>query len=337
MPFQTSPRGLAQAAKLRERVNTLSRLGAIDWAEFFPNSSRVTPPPEVPTFKIVAEGYLRRKKRRVKLSTYIGYEKHIKFWMRIFGPMLITHIKRSHILDTLDAVGWQSAKTMSNALTPLKGVFTEAILDDWIHKNPVMEIELPKSQKPLPNPLTATEMHQVLKSLELDPWENYFTFAFATGMRTSELSGLRWADLDLKAGLCTITNARTNGQDTESTKTHRSRTIQLNTMAQRAIRRQRVSVIGQEHVFLNPNTNKAIRSDQDSRRRWKALLADCGLKHRRCYETRHTHATIRLAAGEDLLRVSQDLGHAKPSMTQDNYQGFLSKECPELAKIAFAA
>lgn len=333
---ETTPRGLKAAAKLRERVNTLSRAGAIDWAEYFPNSSLVEPPSTIPTFQEVSEGYLRRKRRRLKPSSMKGYEKIVKFWQRIYGDMLITEIRRSDILDAIDVIDWKNGKTMGNFLTPLRGIFQEAILDDLIFKTPVMAIDLPKSQKPLPDPLTVSEMRLVLKEIESSPWGPYFQLAFSTGLRTSELSGLRWESVNFKQKTLSVTNARTDGQDTESTKTARPRTIELNPAALRALKLQRVASLGHDHVFKNPNTGKAIRSDQDARRVWTAVLAKLNIRHRRCYETRHTHATIRLAAGDDLLSVSQDLGHLKPSMTQDHYQGFVKNEDAELAQIAFA-
>lgn len=333
-----TPGGLKKAAAMRKEVNRQSRAGIIQWSEWFPQSARSEAPATVPSFNQVSTSYLRRKERRLKPSTYKGYEKWVKFWQKIYGTIPIDQIRRSHVLDALDVIGWDNGKTMSNALTPLRGIFEEALLDDLITKTPVMSIDLPRTQKKPCNPLSSAQMQAFLAYLHKHkhPWTAYFEIAFGTGMRPSEIMGLKWPDVDLRANTVRIHNARTDGIDTGSTKVVRERTIELNPLARRAFQKQRFVTRANGYVVINPATGEPIRTDQDGRRQWTKILTKVGLEHRRAYETRHTHATIRLAAGEPLIVVSRDLGHLKPSMTQDNYQGWIADERSDLAKQAFA-
>ncbi len=329
-----TPAGYREAARIRQEVNALSKQGIVRWGDWFPDSTKKEPEKAAPTFEEVARGWLRRKRRAIKPSTLRGYTKSVNLWCRIFGPMLITEIRRSHVLDAIDVLDWESGKTMANAMTTLRATFDEAVIDELIHRNPAQHIELPRSQRKPCDPLSHAEMRAVLDQLANDSWLEYFEVAFGTGMRTSELAGLRWPDVDLKRGTVRVHSARTDGVDTEETKTRVERTLELKPLALRALKRQRVKVLGNGHVFLNPNTGEPINSDQTPRKVWNRMLRDAGVKKRRAYETRHTHATLRLAAGEDLIAVSKDLGHKRPSMTLDHYAGWIKGQDAELARVA---
>jgi integrase len=51
---------------------------------------------------------------------------------------------------------------------------------------------------------------------------------------------------------------------------------------------------------------------------------------------RHTHASLLINAGVDILSVSRRLGHYKPSVTLDTY-GHLIKGADEAAAAAIAS
>ena len=52
------------------------------------------------------------------------------------------------------------------------------------------------------------------------------------------------------------------------------------------------------------------------------------LPYRRLYQTRHTAATLWLAAGENVLWVSEMMGHADPHVTLQKY----AKYAPDLTR-----
>ncbi|WP_371079284.1 tyrosine-type recombinase/integrase, partial [Salmonella enterica] len=62
---------------------------------------------------------------------------------------------------------------------------------------------------------------------------------FWTGLRTSEIFGLKWANVDLNAGTLLINSAVVRGLTKERTKTGVARTVILNSRALGAIQRQR--------------------------------------------------------------------------------------------------
>ena len=53
------------------------------------------------------------------------------------------------------------------------------------------------------------------------------------------------------------------------------------------------------------------------------MLQLLNIEHRGFHHLRHTYATYALAAGVPIKRVSEVLGHSRPSITLDTYAQFL--------------
>ena len=324
--YPATATGLKHAARIRQEVLDRERINALDWCNYFPHSVRcveILQEHSVPTFGELATQWLRHRAADVSPSTYRGYRIRIDgFWRPTLGHMPIDRIRKSHVLDVAAAFGWSSGKTYSNALTPLRGVFELAIDDGLISINPAARIKPPKSQKEDPDPLSVSEMVAVLDSCAVihPQWTPYFQVAFGSGMRTSELIGLFWSDIDRAEQTIRVCRSRVESQNKATTKTGVARTIPITPMAARGIRAQRaVTELHSEHVFLHPSTGKPIRGDEPPRRIWNACIKHAGIRHRKAYSTRHTFASLNLMEGKNIMQVSQWLGHKSTQMTYDHY------------------
>lgn len=60
-----------------------------------------------------------------------------------------------------------------------------------------------------------------------------------------------------------------------------------------------------------------------NRRIWKPILALLGLKHRRAYQTRHTAATLWLAAAKNLEWIARQMGHCSIEMLFREYSRYV--------------
>jgi integrase len=61
---------------------------------------------------------------------------------------------------------------------------------------------------------------------------------------------------------------------------------------------------------------------------WRPLLRYLGLMERRPYQTRHTAATLMLAAGENPEWIARVLGHANTEMLFKVYSRFVPNLTP---------
>jgi integrase len=143
--------------------------------------------------------------------------------------------------------------------------------------------------------------------------------AVTTGMRSGEILGLQWRDVDLDVGTLQVRRTVFNGT-VSSPKTARSnRGIRLPKVAVDALRQQpRHS----EWVFSSKNgTTLSVHNLHN--RSWKPLLTRAGLPDIRFHDLRHTCATLLLSKGVHPKLVQELLGHSSIEITLDTYSHVL--------------
>jgi integrase len=156
--------------------------------------------------------------------------------------------------------------------------------------------------------------------------------AAMTGVRRSELCGLRWADVDLDAAALMVRQSvqLVDGRIVVgAVKTARSRRridLDAGTVAiLRSHRRNQASerlMAGagwRDHdlVFTAPDGSNL---NPDTLTQWfDRTVRRTELPRIRLHDLRHTHASHLLAAGVNVKVVSERLGHASTSFTLDRY------------------
>ncbi|SST08222.1 phage integrase [Acinetobacter baumannii] len=144
-------------------------------------------------------------------------------------------------------------------------------------------------------------------------------FALWTGLRTSELVALDWADIDWVRGEVMISRAMTQaaGGEAEVTKTAAGRrSVKLLRPALEALTAQKAhTFLADEEVFQNPRTLERWAGDQPIRKTmWHPAMKKAGVRYRRPYQTRHTYASMMLSAGEHPMWVAKQMGHSDWTM-----------------------
>jgi len=155
----------------------------------------------------------------------------------------------------------------------------------------------------------------------------YFTTRFYTGMRTGEIHGLKWKYIDFDRREILVRESLVAGQMTDTKTDSSTRDIPMSQPVFDALKEQHKRTGGREWVFCN-GEGKNLQINNVSNRVWRPLLRLLDLPYRRLYQSRHTAATLWLAAGENVLWVSQVLGHADPHVTFQKY----AKYAPDLTR-----
>jgi len=142
-----------------------------------------------------------------------------------------------------------------------------------------------------------------------------FMIAACTGLRLGELLALRWRDLDLKAGVLTVSRSISAGKET-STKSRRTRTVPL---AEQAII-ECEGLIGRNHftsrddsVFCGPAGERLDGSAV--RARFIRAQKRAKVRLRRFHDLRHTFGSLAIRRF-DLLAVKEMMGHAALTTTE---------------------
>jgi integrase len=324
------------AADIRERI----KRGGFSWDHYWPEDAKPDVSEGPPTFLAIARQYLASVEYRAP-STVQGYRQSLnRYFLPWLGDLPISEITYGQLAALVaENLGALSLKTRNNALTPLRGVFDLAFADGHIPTNPALRLKFAKIQREPPDPFTTEERELILSWFAKDrpEWLTYFEVAFFTGLRSSELIGLQWGDIDFRRGLVRVQRARVRHQ-MKITKTGQVRDVELNSRAMAALQRQRaVTQLHSEWVFLQPTTGQQILDDRPPRRVFTLCLRALGIRHRKPYATRHTYATACLGAGVKPAWIAAQLGHSV-DMLFKHYARWIQDDDKgrELAKVESA-
>jgi integrase len=210
-----------------------------------------------------------------------------------------------------------------------------AVTDGLIASNPLRSVDRPSQRRPqVP---VADEDHtaaaiEATRDMRVGPLVVVVAY---TGMRLGEALGLRWEDVDLRAGTATI---RRSAADTDRTKTGRTRTVPLVPEAVEALHvvrtRQRAERLAVGPGWSNPGglvfttaTGGPVDA-HNARRDLQRALKSAGLEAARPYHSfRHGLATRLLRSGVPMPIVAAILGHSGIQITVDTY-GHLDAAVP---------
>jgi len=325
----TTP-NLKYASRLRGEILNAIERGTFCYTDYFPASKRAQifghASKKITIGKLLND-FLDQTKCTKETSTYQGYKKvcdgHL---FPAFAKVAIQDLKPLTIRKWIGILNCTS-KTANNILIPLRAIIEQALTDQLIKENPLNNIivsklldKKTKKSDYKPDPFNTDEINAILNATE-GQTRNLFKFAFFTGLRISELIGLRWRDIDWINNMFrveeTIVARETKGPKTEAG----IRDVLLLPPAIEALKAQRAYTFLQENrIFHNPLTNKPWETSQQIRRTaWIHVLKKAKVRYRNPYQTRHTYASMMLSQGENIMWVSKQLGHVDVEMVMKNY------------------
>ncbi len=207
-----------------------------------------------------------------------------------------------------------SPVTVNRKLSSLKSFFKYLMKKKVLAANPATLLSGPKTRKPLPSFVKEKEMELLLD--EGDPGDGFESvrnrlvveMLYDTGIRRSELTGLRTADVDRGAMLLKVTGKRNKQRLIPFAEGLKS---QID--AYLDIRQQEVGACG-EWLFVRKNGEQIQPQDVYTIVR-KALANVPALAKRSPHVLRHSFATSMLNNGAELSAVKELLGHSSLAST----------------------
>ncbi len=209
-----------------------------------------------------------------------------------------------------------SARSTARALSSIRMFFRFLTAEGLLESNPVRLIDSPKLDRRLPDVLSAGEVEKLLASPSGDAPVSLrdramLELLYATGLRVSELVGLRMRNINLEAGF-----VRTMG------KGAKERVIPIGQKALEAVReylkRGRSAFVRRgtgSELFLNCRGKGISRQGFWKLIKKHALRAGIS-KNLSPHSLRHSFASHLLEGGADLRSVQFMLGHADIATTQ---------------------
>ena len=279
----------------------------------------------------------------VRPRTYEGYamivEKHL---IPGLGRIVLTQLQPAEIQKCYakalengrsDGKGGLSARTVKHHHRVLSEALVYAVRMNRVVKNVAQAVVPPRPVSQEMNTLDEVGVDALLDAARATPYYHLFHLALYTGLRRSELLGLRWKDVDLYLANLSVTQVMHRLQGGQvvflEPKTAKSRRqVALSPDAAIALRSHRGQ---QEHeravIGLAVDGDSLVFARFDGsplppitiNHAFGRIIKRAGLKGIRMHDLRHTHATLMMKQGVNPKIVQERLGHSSIAVTMDIY------------------
>lgn len=267
-----------------------------------------------PTFARFAEQWFTEFKvgwRKTYITTVRGIlDQHL---LPRFATLGVGAITRAQILEFRSLLSEVRGRRPGTKLSPARINTVMLILRQILQESAdryeftmpmgrLRPLKIPKSDV---DPFTLDQAQLIIGSVRND-YRHYMTTRFFTGMRSGEIHGLKWKYVDFERRLILVRETIVGGEE-EYTKTDSSqRDIHMSQLVHDALREQHQATGKMDYVFCN-RAGEPLDTNSVTKRVWYPLLRHLALELRRPYQTRHTAATLWLAAGEAPARLCEPL------------------------------
>lgn len=262
------------------------------------------------------EQYLRTYQGRLKPSTFTDYRSILQHHISRFTTFEALNKGLEDYLSGAKISGKRKNNILSTTRSFVNWARRREIWKGTLYEIPRFSERCSKI-KPL-NP----EETRLIMTYAPHPYKDFFQLSFLTGVRTGEALGLKFEDFDLDQGLLSIRRALTCGQIVNTKTESGERELPLlRPLREIYQRRQRHNKEGSPWFFYS--SHGGIISRKTLAGKWKALLKAFDIKLRPLYATRHTYASLALAAGEDPLWVAEAMGHHRADQLFLKYASYI--------------
>lgn len=307
----------------------------LDEAKYIDEHSSIT---EANTMMVDAwfEYWISIKEKTVRPNTVRNYrERYHRNISKVIGKMLLIDVKPIHCQKIFSDMADEGYKTTTIYQTriALYNMLDFAKENDVIINNPCKksvksDMGQPSDKK---EALTIDVQRKFLEAARDQSYENQYRFVLQTGLRTGELVGLKWDDIDFKNKTLTISRTMEYRYKVGEWRIGPPksgsgyRTVPLTDEAIRILKAQKeknskIKVIPMEwadQVFLCRKGEPVKNSTYDT-----ALFKICdkvGIKRFSMHVLRHTFATRCIEAGMMPKTLQKILGHSNIGITMNLY------------------
>ena len=228
--------------------------------------------------------------------------------------------------------GGLSPTTVRNHLRALSKALEHAVDMGVINANPAGRVKSPRMHRFEPQIVTAEMASLILKQAEGTPWHAAFCLAFYSGVRRSEMCGLRWRHVKLEERCITIDKARVavKGGSVEGEPKSKSsrRLLSLSSDVLWVLSHHLQAQLEMFEALDIPWTEECHLFCNDRGRPYhpsslshafKRMAKRAGFANVRLHDTRHAHATILLGTKVHPKVVQERLGHSTIATTMSIY------------------
>lgn len=259
---------------------------------------------------------------------------------------IIGHLKLSDVTPEVTArmfnhlleVEKKAPSTLATIHRVMSSMFQTLVDLERIESNPCEKgkLYLPKKKPSKAQPMDDDKVKKFISILKGSDFENVCLLALFTGLRCSELLGLRWKDISFEKKTITVEkqlfrNVETKQYSLEDLKNNKPRMlcppdVVFNILSvERELQEKRRMQAGKNWddkgipglVFTTKHGRYIPHTT--FRKHFKELANQAGMPDARIHDMRHYYTALALASGIDAKTVQEHLGHYSASFTLDRY------------------
>lgn len=248
---------------------------------------------------------------RRDLHKYVGY-------LLQEGIANLGQVKRDRVTNYIytQKKGGLQTSSICRSLAAIKMFHRFLVREGFFTEDPTDLVDTPKLWKRVPDVLSQMEIEAMIKAAQGKGWQQIRDYAilelfYASGMRVSELAGLKCGDMNMDVGYVRCVG-----------KGSKERIIPVGKSAREAVRHyldeiraKMVKSDGSDHLFISRLGRKLSRQSMWKLIKFYARKASIK-KVIKPHTLRHSFATHLLERGADLRSVQEMLGHSDISTTQ---------------------
>ena len=257
--------------------------------------------------------------KKVSLNTLQSYKRDLKQFEKYLetseeGYKDLTNEGIKDYIKYMQEEG-KKPSTISRGLASIRSFYQYEAKNKIVEKDPTEGIQSPKIEKRVPSVLTSNEVALLLeqpKNVDLKGTRDkaMLEFAYATGMRVTEIISLNVDDINLETGYATCKNGK------------KERTVPIGEMSLKALKDY---MLNARHTMIKDDNEKALFVNVNGQRLtrqgfWKIIKYYKEQAHIdkdiTPHVLRHSFATHLLQNGADLKSIQTMLGHSDILSTQ---------------------
>lgn len=310
--------GATEAEAEGKRQRALERLTGRPTAK-----SSESPSQEAATLTVGAwlDQWLADTKKTVSLSTHVSYSQIVRDRLKpAIGDVLLPALTNDTVQEMVNKLceGKLSPRTIQYTHAVLRRALNVAVRKKkHIPFNPAQHIDLPRRVKPELRTLTPEEIATFLGAIRCERWLALFTLAIYTGLRRSELVGLKWHDIDRRTGTIHVRRKIVQiKKETiiEAPKADSRRAVTVEPFVINLL----LSLPRRSEWVFSTKTGRNLNPSMVNRAFYQ-ICKDAGISGVRLHDIRHTFATLLLLEGVHPKVVQELLGHSSIAITMDTY------------------